>query len=129
MKEILPISENFVFSMLFFRKQTTEFIRNRLDILNEYTTKLPIIDREKYINDYKASIFVLEEREKKEKDIEARAIFINYIKELRGLSSDKMIIIHCSDYYEDWVEYSVIGDTLGHNSKSTIKRLYKKDII
>lgn len=69
MKEILPISENFVFSIIFFRKQTTEFIRNRLDTINEYTIKLPVIDREKYINDYKAAIFVLEEREKKEKEL------------------------------------------------------------
>lgn len=63
------------------------------------------------------------------KDVKARAVFINYIKGLRGLASDKMIIIHCSDYYGDWVEYSVIGDNLGHNSRSGIKRLYKKDII
>lgn len=58
-----------------------------------------------------------------------RDIFINYIKKLRGLASAKSIIIHCSDYYGDWVEYLITGDTLGHNSKSGIKKLHLKDIV
>lgn len=70
MKEILPISNDFNFSVDFFRKQSTEFIKNRLEVICEYTLHLPFIaDREKYVNDYKASMYVLDERNNNQKEL------------------------------------------------------------
>jgi hypothetical protein len=64
----------------------------------------------------------------KTKKLTTRERFVNYIMKKHNIANENAITIHNSDYYGMWIEYTIVGDNLGHGSVGKIIRLYTEEV-